>query len=290
MGTCRYQRPPASRKRAWRSVGDSSCPQHPGGKDPIKDGLDQSGAEEVLAFLALELQAQGFFQGGPKRVQGREVGPLNSGLGVPGIGSQKPGHLLGGGQRGGLEHHPLEVFDEAFSVVRGQCGGSGGRSQNAGFTGGQAVGFQLHRLPFGILPHQQEVPEIGDQDLAVFAPVAGDLLPLGGEPGVLFGGLTSMTPRAGMLRRAGVRVGGLLELVRGEKTAVRETGSPVLQADDAPDFGLEGLAHFVEKIGQGQGIGSLRTAAPEERISDNSLTYFSRGFIGPHLNALCHFF
>jgi hypothetical protein len=37
-----------------------------------------------------------------------------------------------------------------------------------------------------------------------------------------------------------------LELIRGEEAAVRKASSPVLQVDDALNFGLEGLAYFIE--------------------------------------------
>ena len=50
-------------------------PQHPGGEDAVKESLNQAGTEEVLAFLALELQAQGFFQ---RRAHGRQCGEFHT--------------------------------------------------------------------------------------------------------------------------------------------------------------------------------------------------------------------
>ena len=68
------------------------------------------------------------------------------------------------------------------------CGcapGVRGLFPEVGFVGGQAVGFQLHGLAFGVLAHQQKIPVVGHQDLTVFSPVAGDLLAVGGDPGVV---------------------------------------------------------------------------------------------------------
>jgi hypothetical protein len=74
-------------------------------------------------------------------------------------------------------------------VGRGQAPGVGGFSPKISFVGGQAVGFQLHLVAFGILPDEKEIPQVSHQHLAVFAPVAGDLLAVGGKPGVVAGGL-----------------------------------------------------------------------------------------------------
>jgi hypothetical protein len=47
-------------------------------------------------------------------------------------------------------------------------------------------------------PHQQEVPQIGHQHLAVFSPVAGDLFSVGVSQASTLTGFTSMIPLAGM--------------------------------------------------------------------------------------------
>jgi len=81
------------------------------------------------------------------------------------------------------------------------------------------------------------------------------------------------------------RLCGLLELIGGEEAAVRETGSPVLQVDDAPDFGFEGLANFVEQIGKGGVISSLRNGRPGEA---DVIKFPDVGFKGIYPRPLCH--
>jgi len=121
-----------------------------------------------------------------------------------------------------------------------------GRLPELGFSFSQALGFQLGWLAFGFLAHQKKIPEIGDENLTVFTPTPGNLLPVYGAPGVFRGGLDFDDPPGRGGAGDGLR-GGLLELVRGEEAAVREAGAPVFQADDTLDFGLEGFAHFVEQ-------------------------------------------
>jgi hypothetical protein len=126
--------------------------------------------------------------------------------------------------------------------------------------------------------------DLRQKSISVFAPVPGDLLAVGGQPGVVAGGLYLNDP----LGRDGAGQGfpgGLLELVRGEEAAVRQTSPPVFEVDDAPDFGLEGLSDFVEQIGKGGLIGSLRNGRPG---GTDVVEFPDIGFEGIHPRPLCH--
>ncbi len=57
-------------------------------------------------------------------------------------------------------------------------------------------------------------------------------------------------------------VGRPAKLVRGEQSAVGESGSLVLERHDASDPRLESLAYLVQEGFQGAVVGSLRTAGP----------------------------
>jgi hypothetical protein len=53
------------------------------------------------------------------------------------------------------------------------------------FVRGKAVGGQLDRRAFGIAPEKNEITIVGHQHLTVLAPVLGDLIALGRDPGVV---------------------------------------------------------------------------------------------------------
>jgi hypothetical protein len=87
---------------------------------------------------------------------------------------------------------------------------------------------------------------IGDQYLAIFAPIVGHLLPLRRDPRIIMGALN--LDNATLRFLAGKRLDrrGFLELVLGEKPAVRKACAPVLEIDDAAYSRLEGPANIVE--------------------------------------------
>ena len=70
-GTCSDHSAVRQSNRAL-GPGLSLCQQHPGGEHAVEERLHQRGAEEMLALLAGELHAQGFFQGVADGLQGRQ--------------------------------------------------------------------------------------------------------------------------------------------------------------------------------------------------------------------------
>ena len=100
----------------------------------------------MLAFLGLELHAEGFFQGGADGGEGGEVaGVLDAGAGVAGVGGEEEGDVARVIERRGVEQDALEVFDEAFAQGVGGFAWVGGGGPEGGFAVGQAEGFQLPR-------------------------------------------------------------------------------------------------------------------------------------------------
>ena len=121
-------------------------PEHPGGEDAVEEGLDEGGAEEVLALFGLELHAEGLFQRGADGGEGGEVaGVLDAGAGVAGVGGEEEGDVARVVERGGMEQDALEVFDEAFAQGVGGLARVGGGGPEGGFAVGEAEGFELLR-------------------------------------------------------------------------------------------------------------------------------------------------
>src|ERR1035441_1404324 len=106
-----------------------------------------------------------------------------------------------------------------------------------GFIARQAVGFQLDLAAFRIAAHQDEIAVVGDQDLVVAAPVFADLLAVGGDPGVVGGGLDfdHAARRDAGARGFGAPFG---KLVGGEEPAIGIAGAAVLKLKDASNLGL----------------------------------------------------
>jgi len=74
----------------------------------------------------------------------------------------------------------------------------------------------------------------------------------------------------------------------GSRSSVKHPGTRVLQVDATLDLGLEGLADLVQQVGQGAIIGGLLDGRAGRADFDLVSKAGSRGFIGPHLKALCH--
>ena len=72
----------------------------------------------MLAFLALEMQAEGIFQRLPKAGQGREIGLLDAKARVMGVGGENAGHVLRSGQRRIMEQHTLQILQHPFAMLR----------------------------------------------------------------------------------------------------------------------------------------------------------------------------
>jgi hypothetical protein len=84
----------------------------PSGKHAIEQGLDQSGAEEVFALFALEVEAEGGFEGSLDGREGGEVAVFDAGLGFAGVGGQEAGDILRSLEGGVMGQNALEIFFE----------------------------------------------------------------------------------------------------------------------------------------------------------------------------------
>ena len=61
-------------------------PEDPGGEDAVEEGLDEGGTEEVLAFLAFELDAEGLFKRSLNVAKGGKVMVFGTGTSFAGVG------------------------------------------------------------------------------------------------------------------------------------------------------------------------------------------------------------
>lgn len=68
-----------------------------------------------------------------------------------------------------------------------------------GFILCQAIGFEFYGFAGGILADEDEVAIVGDENLAVLAPIAADLFAIGGEPRVVGCGFDFNDPASGIL-------------------------------------------------------------------------------------------
>ena len=164
--------------------------KHPGRKDAVKEGLHQRGAEEGRAPLALEADAQRLLQCRPHGVQrGCVARGFHARQAVAGVGCQQPGQVAGFGQRGPVGQGAAQVLGQRRTDAVGE--GAGVLQLGLEVGGGvcQPEGLQLDGLPLRVLPQQHKVAGVGDQHETVALPVAADLRAVGGEPGVVAGGL-----------------------------------------------------------------------------------------------------
>ena len=114
-------------------------------------------------------------------------------------------------------------------------------------VGCQLERFKLCRQAVGVLAHQHEVAGVGDQNQAIAAPVAADLIAIGGEPGVVIGGLDLDNAAFGDLPFAHSAA---LHLPGGVEAQVGMARAVVGQLADAEDLGLERCADGVQQSGQ----------------------------------------
>ena len=107
-------------------VGDGNCraQRNPGGEYAVEERLDEGGAEERGAALALEADSERFLQGGADRGQCRRVaGGLYTGESVAGIGGEEPGEVLGFGEGGAVGQGAAEILAQAGAGPAGEGAG-----------------------------------------------------------------------------------------------------------------------------------------------------------------------
>ena len=94
-------------------------PEDPGGEEAVEQGLDEGGAEEVLALLAREAHAERLFEGLARAHPVGQVALLGAGAGLAGVAGEEPGEVLGRGDlRLAQQHAPQEV-GEALAGLPG---------------------------------------------------------------------------------------------------------------------------------------------------------------------------
>ena len=134
-------------------------PKRPGGEHAVEEGLHDGRVEKARSALALEADAQGFFQRAPQGGQGAaaRVDRFHAREAVPRVGGQQPGQILRLGDRRLMREGAGEVFDQP----RPDASGEGARllqfaleilralRREPGVIGG---GLHLHHAALGRLP------------------------------------------------------------------------------------------------------------------------------------------
>jgi len=78
---------------ARRAIFGYATPENPGGKDSVKESLDEGGAKKVLAFLALELDAERLLKSEFDGAEAAERMIFGAGAGFSSVGRQQPGYV-----------------------------------------------------------------------------------------------------------------------------------------------------------------------------------------------------
>jgi hypothetical protein len=94
--------------RARRAAFRRATPEHPGGEDAVKEGLDESRTEEVLAFFAFKPDAERFLEGLFDGIEAGEGMVFSACTGFARVGREEPGYLLWLDERCAVEHDASE--------------------------------------------------------------------------------------------------------------------------------------------------------------------------------------
>ena len=111
----------------------------------------------------------------------------------------------------------------------------------------QPKGLEAYRVAGRVLAHQGEVAGVGDQHLPVSLPVAGHLVALDGQPGVVFDGLDLDHAALRLLPRLRLA---LLHLLGGVQAEVGMADALIGQLLHTEHLGLQGAADGVQQVGQ----------------------------------------
>ena len=248
----------------------SARPQHPCREDAVEERLHQRGAEEGRAALTLETDAERLLQRRTHRRQrGRVARRLDPRQTVARVRGEQPGQVLRLGQRGAMRQGPAEIFAQTGPDAAGKRARRLQQMVELLGVMGQPEGLELCRQAVGVLAHQHEIAGVGYQDQSIAAPVAADLIAVGGQPGVVIGGLDLDYAAFGDLPFAHPAP---LHLPGGVEAQVGMAGAVVGQFADAEDLGLEHSADGVEEGGQrrirrplaGRAAGSAQAAQVAE--------------------------
>jgi hypothetical protein len=215
------------------AMGIFLVPEDPGGEDTVEKCLDEGGAEEMLAFIVLELHAEGFLEGGADGGEGRKISDgFDAGACVAGVGGEEEGDVFGIVQGRGGEEDALEVFEEALA----ENGRGFARIRSDGperfFVGSEVEGFEMEWVAVIATLEEKEAAVIGDENETVLFYVAAHLgcAGEGVEGGV--GGL-DFEDAAGRGLDAEERsiFVGVAELIGREKAAIGKAGAFILGMD-----------------------------------------------------------
>ena len=151
-------------------------PQDPSRENAVKEGLNEGGTKKMLAFLALETQAEGVFEGLPKAGKGWDIRLFDTKARIVGIGGEKAGHVLRSGEGRIMEQYSLQILLQAFAMLGRRLARMGGQSPEFALRPGQSKGFQSARLPCRAFANKGEGPKVGNQHHPVPLPVSLHLL------------------------------------------------------------------------------------------------------------------
>lgn len=237
------------------------APGHPGGEHAVEQRLHQRRAEEVLAILALEAEAQTLFHGLPLAFEGGQGRVLFHPLPrLSRIARQQRGQILGLPQGRGLEQGPAQEIQHGFALqfrraLRMLRGGP-----ELGLVPGDGKGAELKGLPVGIFTQDEEVAVVRHQHEPVLLPVLGGLGALGREPGVVGGPLDLHHAARGV---DGVQLHTLpAQLFFGVQPEIGHARALVLHLRQGHDHGFQALAEGLQQFFQGRvGAGFRRALA-----------------------------
>ena len=224
----------------------------PGGEHAVEEGLNEGGAEEMLALVAFEVEAEGGFEGGFDGGEGGEIAAFDAGLGFASVGGEEAGDVLRGFEGGVVGEDALEIFLENGALFLGQLVGMGEGGAEGFFVGGEFAAFEDEGIAVGVGLDEGEGAEVGGEDEAVAAEVFGELFAFEKGLEIVGGGLDFHDAASGEEFGRGVAaVRGFAELVGGVEAAVWDAGAAIGGIDDAGDLGLERIADAGEQLGQG---------------------------------------
>ena len=230
-------------------------PEDPRGEDAVEEGLDECGAEERRAAVALEPDAEGLLQGGADGVQRwRIAGGLYPRQAVAGVGCEEPRDVLRIYEGCAVGEGATEVFSEGRAFVSGECAGR----LEAGFEvvlgSREAEGLEPGGFPARSSPRRTKSRVLVTSTRRYLFQYLLTWSLSAVSHASSEAGLISTTPQSGSWP-----VGGLaaLHLPGGVESEVGVAGARVLELADAADPGLEGGANGGEEVVEGGVVGEL---------------------------------
>ena len=135
--------------------GGPTSPKHPGGEYAVEQRLDEGGAEECRAALALEADSERLLQSGADSGQCRRVaGSLYAGESVAGIGGEEPGEVLGFEKSGIVGQRSAEILTQTGANLTGEGAGLFKQAVEVFGAVGEPEGLQSGRPAGGIRSEQ----------------------------------------------------------------------------------------------------------------------------------------